>query len=135
LIKSIMQGALIFMTSFGLYYSMLTASDDAKIARSMGLAVIMFANLFLVHVNSSENDSVLLSIKNLAKDKVMLIVNISAVMLILIMLYSPISNFLKLAPLTLSQLATALLFAAVSVLWYELVKFMNRISNKKTKTI
>jgi len=97
------------------------------VARSMGLAVIMLANLFLVQVNSSDIDSVIVSIKRLSKDKVMWSVNIFTILGLLIILYTPISGFLKLAPLAAGQFFTALGLSAVSVLWYEAVKLVKRL--------
>jgi Ca2+-transporting ATPase len=68
LIKSIVQGLIIFAASFGTYYTVLAGDPvNAPVARSMGLAIIMLSNLFLVQVNSSDHDLVIKSIKHLSK--------------------------------------------------------------------
>ncbi len=129
--KSILQGLTVFAASFGSYFAVL-ANDPSKapVARSMGLAVIMLANLFLVQVNSSDHDSIFKSASLLMKDRVMWMVNLGTLALLVLILYTPLSGALKLAPLTLPLLLTALGLSAVSVLWYELIKLKNRLSLK-----
>jgi Ca2+-transporting ATPase len=127
LLKSIFQGLTIFAASFGAYYFMLSENpDNASTARAMGIAVIMIANLFLVQVNSSDIDSIFKSGRRLAKDKVMWAVNILVVLGLFLFLYTPLNVFLRLAPLTAGQILTVFSLAAVSVLWYEIVKMIKR---------
>ena len=121
--KSILQGLAVFAAAFGAYLTVLASSpENAPVARSMGLSIIMLANLFLVQVNSSDHDSVLRSARRLAKDGVMWAVNVGTLALLGVILYTPLSGVLKLAALPLPMLLTALGLAAASVLWYELVK-------------
>lgn len=127
LLKSILQGTAIFLATFGIYVHALWQSpDNGPTARSMGLAVIMLANLFLVLVNSSDYNSILRSIKILAKDKVMWAVSLITLTGLAVILYSPLQKFLKLASLSLLQVLTVFGLAAASVLWYELVKWTIR---------
>ncbi len=130
--KSILQGITVFAASFGSYFTVL-ANDpsNAPVARSMGLAVIMLANLFLVQVNSSDHDSIFKSTRLLMKDRVMWMVNLGTLALLFLILYTPLSGALKLAPLTLPLLLTALGLSAASVLWYELIKLKSRLSLKR----
>ncbi|MDR2708186.1 MAG: cation-translocating P-type ATPase, partial [Nitrososphaerota archaeon] len=129
LVKCILQGITIFAASFGLYYYMLAQNPaDAYVARSMGLAVIIIANIFLVQVNSSNTDNIFTSIKRLSKDKVMWTANILIITGLFAMIYSPLNSFLKFAPLSATQLLSVLGIAAASVLWYEIVKIIkNRL--------
>lgn len=128
--KSMIQGLTIFAASFGTYYVMLAGkAENAPVARSMGLAIIMISNLFLVQVNSSDQEFAFRSIVRLVKDKVMWAVNIFTIMGLAIILYTPINHFLKLAPLSISQLFSVLGIAAIAVLWYELVKLIKKIVN------
>jgi Ca2+-transporting ATPase len=132
LMKSVLQGLTIFIASFGTYYCTLTGNvANAPVARAMGLAVIMLANLLLVQVNSSESDYALHSFRRLAKDKVMWIVNFAILAGLGIILYSPLNSFLKLAPLSVAQLLIVLGAACASVLWYEVVKLINKLRGKK----
>ena len=66
--------------------------------------------------------------KRLARDKVMWLVNIGTLALLGLILYTPLAEHLRLAPLSLEDALTALLLAAVSVLWYEIVKLVKRLS-------
>ena len=128
LLKSIMQGLIIFGASFGTFLTVLNQNaDNAPLARAMGLAIIMLANLFLVQVNSSERDFAISSIMRLAKDKVMWIINLGTLCGLFLILYSPLNGFLKLAPLSASQLLAVLGIAFVSVMWYEIVKLIKRL--------
>lgn len=136
LIKSIMQGFAIFGASFGMYITFLNLyPDNAPLARTMGLTVILLANVLLVQVNSSETESVFKSFFYLIKDRVMWAVSLGTVAGLLLIMYTPLSKFLKLAPLSLEQFMLALLAAVVSVFWYELVKaakYLRSPSKKKS---
>lgn len=132
LMKSFLQGFAVFGASFGAYLFFLRQSPaNAPLARSMGLVVIMLANLFLVLVNSSDTDSVARSAALLTRDKVMLAVLLLTATGLILILYTPLNVFLKLFPLSADQLCLALGIAAISVLWYEIVKAVGRIKHKK----
>ena len=118
----------IFTASFGTYLTFLQQNpSNAALARTMGLSIIVLANLFLVQVNSSNSDFVGVSMVRLARDKVMWGVSAGTVAGLLLILYTPLCGFLKLAPLSASQFFFAVGIAAVSVLWYEVVKLIIRI--------
>ena len=132
LAKSVIQGLVIFAASFGAYFVTLAGNpDSASIARTMGLSIIMLANLFLVQVNSSDNDFAFYSLLRLASDKIIWAVNIATLGLLGIILNTPISGYLKLAPLSGKQFLVALGLAAASVLWYELVKIVKKLVSTK----
>lgn len=132
LIKSVLQGIVIFAAAFGTYLVYLKHSGgDAPLARTMGLTIIILANLFLVQVNSSNCDFALQSLFQLAKDKVMWAVNIVTFGGLLLILYTPLSTFLKLTPLNGTQFVMAAVLSAVSVYWYEAVKLVKKIIKKK----
>jgi len=129
--KSILQGLVIFATSFGTYFLILQQNPgNSTLARTMGLAIIMLSNLFLVQVNSSNWDFVFQSITRLAKDKVMWAITLGTIAGLLVILYTPLNSFLKLAPLSVGQFFLAVGIAAASVLWYEVVKLVNYIRNR-----
>jgi len=131
LIKSIVQGLIIFAASFGTYFYMLGGNPgNAPMARAMGLAIIMLSNLFLVQVNSSDRDFAYKSIKRLACDKIMWLTNIDTVAGLLLVLYTPINTFLKLEALSAAQFFSCLGIAAVSVFWYELVKLAKKLRRR-----
>ena len=123
LMKSVLQGLVLFASSFGTYYIILSKGIEyAAAARSMGLTIIMLANLFLVQVNSSNEDYAIQSFVRLIKDRVMWSVNLGTVIGLSLILYTPFSSILKLAPLSIQQISISVLIAVISVFWYELVK-------------
>ena len=131
LLKSILQGIAIFAASFGTYYTVLSGDPtNPSVARAMGLVIIMLSNLFLVQVNSSDRDFAVQSIVRLAKDKVMWAVNIGTLLMLAVILYSPLSGYLKLAPLSAGQFFCSSGIAAAAVLWYELVKLYHRLRKR-----
>lgn len=131
LFKSVMQGISIFAASFGTYFAVLNSNAaNAPVARTMGLGIIMVANLFLVQVNSSNRDFAIQSFFRLIKDKVMWAVNIGTLGGLLLILYTPLCTFLKLAPLSAPQLFMVFGIAGLSVLWYELVKLVKRFMRR-----
>ncbi len=127
LAKSVAQGFAIFAASFGTYLWALAGNPaNAPAARSMGLAIIMLSNLLLVQVNASEFDSILHSVRLLAKDRVMWAVNLLTLAGLALVLYTPLHEVLKLASLSGGQLLAVVGMALVSTLWYELVKAVLR---------
>ena len=134
LLMSVLKGLIVFAASFGTYYlTLLNNPDNAPAARAMGLAIVMVANLLLVLVNSSDHDSMFHSIRRLVKDKVMWLVIVSTIAGLLLILYTPLAGFLKLAPLSGMQLLLVAGIAAVSVLWFELVKSVKRLALHKSR--
>ena len=128
LLKSTFQGIIIFLASFGTYYTVLTQNpENAPTARAMGLSIILLANLLLVQINSSNTDLAIKSFFYLIKDKIMWIVSLTTIAGLLMILYTPMHSFLKLAPLTLNQFLTVVGIAVISVIWYEAVKIFDFI--------
>jgi Ca2+-transporting ATPase len=58
-------------------------------------------------------------------------INIGTILGILIILYTPLCNFLKLYPLTAEQFLLAVAVAFLSVFWYEGVKLLKWLRQKK----
>ena len=130
--KSVLQGIAVFSASFGTYFYFLQHNPgNAPLARTMGLSIVMFANLFLVLVNSSSYDFVFQSVRRLAKDRVMWAILIGTIAGLLLILYTPLSGILKLAPLTIGQFFLVTGISAASVLWYEIVKIYDHIAGSR----
>ncbi len=125
LFKSIIQGLVLFMMSFGSYYYYYQISD-VYTARSFGLTILFLGNLFLVNVNSSDKEFAITSFKKLLKDKVMWITNILTILCLVIIIYTPLNNILKLDPLTPLELLVAVIFAVISVFWIEIYKLFKK---------
>ncbi|MCI2106667.1 MAG: cation-translocating P-type ATPase [Intestinimonas sp.] len=127
LIKSVVQGLVLFASSFGAYFfSLVNSPANVPEARAMGLVILMLSNLFLVQVNSSDRDSVFCSMTRLFKDRVMWISNLGTLLMVTAILYTPLSGFLKLAPLSAGELFRAAGIAAAAVFWYEPIKLYRK---------
>lgn len=127
LFLSIIQGILIFISSFVTYYCVLK-TNGALTARCMGLLIIIISNILLVQVNSSRIDYAFQSFKKLIKDKIMWLANIIIILGIIVAVYSPLNNFLKLKSLSINQLLISVLVSFISVFWVELIKLFKKIS-------
>lgn len=131
LTKSLIQGLVLFAASFGTYYLYLKNNpDSANVARTMGLAIIMISNILLVQVNSSNTEYAYKTFKNMIKDKVMWAANGVTIAGLLIILYTPLSKFLYLSPLSIKQLLSVIGTSIVAVMWYEIVKLIKKIKTK-----
>ncbi|QAT50436.1 cation-translocating P-type ATPase [Caproiciproducens sp. NJN-50] len=132
LIKSLLQGFAVFAASFGTYFSVLQMDpqNNAPVARAMGLTVIFLSNLLLVLVNSSHTDFAFRSLARLVKDKVMWAIFAGTILGLLLILYTPLAGFLKLAPLNGPEFLTVMGISAVAVLWFELVKLGRCLKRK-----
>lgn len=131
LAKSFVQGIFIFIASFFSYYYILMSTEDITFARTMGIGIIVLGNLFLVLVNSSDYDSIFVSLKRLSKDKFMWLVPLVTFMMLLLVIYTPLNDIFGFRALSFMELIIIISLAAVSVLWYEIVKMYKR--NKYNK--
>lgn len=126
LLKSFVQGIAIFAGSFSVYYTVLLKTNNIELARTMGLGIIILANLILVFENSSDHDSIVLSIRRLVKDRVMWIVVLLTLMLMIATIYTPLREFVGFSRLTFNEMALVVVVATITTLWYEIVKFIKR---------
>ncbi|WP_434301806.1 cation-translocating P-type ATPase [Clostridium botulinum] len=132
LFKSVVQGLVIFGASFGTYFAFLNQyPNNAPLARTMGITVILLANVLLVQVNTSDSDFVVKSFIKLTKDKVMWAVNLGTIIGLIAILYTPLSGFLKLESLSLNQIIISASIAVASVIWYEFIKFGKYIKKNR----
>lgn len=124
-IKSIMQGLIIFIVAFGMYLLFLNLTPDKpEFARTVALGIIVVSNVLLIQVNLSESDFITTNIFNTLKDKVMTLSSIGTIILFFGILYTPIGDYLKLTPLTFSQIGMIVIMSLLSVIWYEIVKIL-----------
>ena len=131
LLKSVVQGLVIFAAAFAIYFIFIQRyPENAALARSMGLSIIFLANVLLVQVNSSDHEFAVTSFRRQIKDKVMWAVNAGSIAGLLVMLYTPLHGFLKLAPLSLEQLLLSAGAAVAATLWYELIKLVGYFGRK-----
>jgi Ca2+-transporting ATPase len=130
MIISMSMGLAIFAAAFGAYLFALRAASDfalaAAEARTMGLCVIVFANLLMVLTLGSETEGLLSMARRLSQDRLMWAAAGIVLASVGLLAYTPLGGALRLAPLSAWQMAAALGLAAASVLWYEAVKLGRR---------
>ncbi|WP_343686082.1 cation-translocating P-type ATPase [Chryseobacterium gleum] len=127
---SIIQGLVITAGILWLYqYSVNHGNDEAK-TRALVFTTLIFSNILLSLVNRSFYYSMLESFKN--RNVLLAGISVLVVLLLLIILYvSPVSGFFSVTALSIKELGLALLTASVSVLWFEIYKFIKRLYFKK----
>lgn len=123
LTKSVLQGLAIFVASFGMYcYYLNQYPETPSLARTVGLTILFFSNVLLVQVNSSSKEFMFRTFIRQIRDRVMWAVILGTMIGLGVMLYTPLHEFLKLAPLSPLQLLSSAGISCLAVLWYELVK-------------
>lgn len=127
---SIIQGLVITAGILWLYqYSVNHGNDEAK-TRALVFTTLIFSNILLSLVNRSFYYSMLKSFKN--RNVLLAGISVLVVLLLLIILYvSHVSEFFSVTALSIKELGLALLAASVSVLWFEIYKFIKRLYFKK----
>lgn len=128
--RSILQGMILFLASFGSYLFFMKQTGLPELARTVGVLVLLLSNLFLVQVNSSEETLAYHSIRKLAKDRVMWAVCILTIVLVIVITYTPINQLLKLVPLSLPQFLFTVILSIGCIFWYELVKLFRKKARK-----
>jgi len=130
LTKSLLQGFVIFLASFGCYYFMLRQTGSASLARAMGVTVILIANVLLVQENSSRYDFIFRSLSRLKGNMVIWLVSLGIFVLVALILYTPLAGLLKFTAPSPLQFLIAVGIAFASVLWYEFVKLYLHLRKK-----
>ena len=127
LFKSIMQGLVIFGASFGTYFVFLNKyEDNIPLARTMGMAIILLSNVLLVQVNCSDSEFAIKSFFKLIKNKVMWAATLGTIIGLMLIIYTPVCNYLKFTSLSLYELFIVIVISFVSVCWYEIVKLIKK---------
>lgn len=124
LFKSILQGLVIFASSFSTYYILL--ESDVLLARTMGLLIIIVSNFFLVQVISSEYDYAFNMVTKLLKDKLIVFINLILLVVLFVILYTPIRDIFKLTSLSIKNILLVVVISFISVFWYEIIKMIKR---------
>lgn len=124
---SIVQGLVITFGVLFVYQYAVQAGGNEEKTRAMVFTTLIFANIFLCLVNRSFVYSVFESFRN--KNNLFPTVIGVTLMLLAAILYVPVfAHFFKVTSLNSSELGVAGLVAAVSVLWFEIYKWIKRKS-------
>ncbi|MBC6489719.1 cation-translocating P-type ATPase [Flavihumibacter stibioxidans] len=125
---SIIQGlAITAGTMFTYLYSVQQGATE-DITRTMVFLALITANIFLTLVNRSFYYSIFTTAKY--RNNLVLLIIGSTILLTLLMLVIPaVTSFFGFAPLTGLQALASCLAGSISVLWFEIVKWIIRIKN------
>lgn len=125
---SIIQGLVITAgVLFAYQWAVQNGSDEAT-TRSIVFSTLIFANVFLSLVNRSFIYSMFDSFKN--KNSLFPIIIGATLLLLFAILYiPPFASFFEVNGISLQKLGVSALVAAVSVLWFEVYKWLRRMKN------
>ena len=126
---SVLQGLIISAGVLFIYQYAVQHGADETLTRSMVFSTLVISNILLSLVNRSFYYSFIESLKN--RNPLMLFVNLLTIILLVIILCVPIvADFFKVGMLNSQQLIMVIIVSAVSVLWIEIWKWVNRQFNK-----
>ncbi len=122
---SIVQGLVITAGTLFVYqYAVMNGYGEA-LTRTMVFSVLIAANIFLTLVNRSFYYSILTTLKY-RNSMVLYIILITVAILGLILYIKPLTSFFEFEALDLSQLGICVGIGFVSVIWFEIVKWIKR---------
>lgn len=130
LFTSIIQGLVITAgTLFAYQYAVYNAYNEA-LTRTMVFTVLVSANVFLTLVNRSFYFSVVNTLKY-KNNLVVLIISLTIFISGLLIYVNPLAQFFSFESLNISQLFMCIGIAFICVIWFEIVKWRNRIQYGK----
>jgi Ca2+-transporting ATPase len=120
---SIIQGLLITAGVLFVYHYAIQEGQSEETTRAMVFTTMIFANVFLCLVNRSFVYSLFESIQN--KNKLFpLVIGVTLIFLFAILYIPTFAGFFKLNSLPFPELGFAIVIAAISVLWFEVFKWI-----------
>lgn len=130
LIISIIQGLVITAALlFAYQYTVQNGGNEEK-TRAIVFTTLIFANVLLSYTNRSFYYSIFESFKN--RNFLLLGVTFATLTLLFSILFiGPLTRFFQVAPLHFNEIGFALMVAGISVLWFEIYKWLKRVRLKK----
>lgn len=127
---SIVQGLVISAGVLGLYFTYMNSGHSIEETRSVVFTTLVISNILLTFVSRSFTESLSSTIRY--KNNLALPVFVASVVFLLAINYMPwLRIIFGMAPLEQSDLLTCTAVAVVSVLWFELYKFIYRGTRRK----
>jgi Ca2+-transporting ATPase len=125
---SIIQGlAITIGVLFAYQYTVQNGGNEEK-TRAMVFSTLIFANILLSLVNRSFYYSMMESFKN-RNILFVAVIGITLILLFAILYIEPLAGFFHLNELNIVELSKAIGIASVSVLWFEIYKWIKRMKN------
>ncbi|CAM4276202.1 cation-translocating P-type ATPase [Zobellia nedashkovskayae] len=128
---SIIQGLAITLASLSVYQYAVGQGFVEDTTRTMVFMVLIVANIFLTLVNRSFYFSLFTTLKY-KNNLVGLIIGTTVALAALLLFIPPLTDFFEFNTLSVNQLLVSLFAGSISVLWYEVVKWGQRIKAKKS---
>lgn len=129
-IKSILQGFVIFLVVFGSYYYLIQRKAGLDFASTFSFTILVLANIFVVYVLQSKEYAYKNFLIDL-KDKIIVLINSVIVIVLLLLIYVPTLNqIVGMSSLNIYQLIIAILLALISTISFDLLKKKNKILSK-----
>lgn len=125
---SIIQGLAITAGTIFTYHFSVQQGATENITRTMVFLALITANIFLTLVNRSFYYSIFTTAKY-RNNLVLLIIGCTILLTILMLVIPAVTSFFGFAPLTGLQVLISCLAGSISVLWFEIVKWVIRIRN------
>jgi Ca2+-transporting ATPase len=122
---SIVQGLFITLGTLSVYQFAVAGDFNETLTRTMVFTVLITANIFLTLVNRSFTYSILTTLKY-KNDMVLFIVFFTIVLMGVILYIRPVTLFFEFETLNSSQLLTSIAIGFVSVIWFEIIKLVNK---------
>lgn len=122
---SLLQGLIITLGVLVVYQYAVYLNYSEQLIRAMVFSCLIFANIFLTLVNRSFYYSIFDTIKY--KNNMVPLIIVSTLFLLVLLLYvKPLTQFFEFESLNFFQLSVCLGIAFISVIWFEIVKFLIR---------
>lgn len=132
-IKSILQGLVIFLAFFGSYYYLIKNGATQNFATTFAFTILVLSNIFVVYVLQSNE----YAIKNFItdfKDKVIVLINLIIVIMLFLLIYLPIFNqIVGTVSLSIIQLLSSILIAAIATFSFDMFKLVKNIKQRKIR--
>lgn len=122
---SIIQGLVITAGTLFAYQYAINYGYNEALTRTMTFTVLIVANIFLTLINRSFYYSILTTMKY-KNNLVLFIISITIALVALILYVKPLTAFFEFETLNLNQLVTCISIGFLSVIWFEVIKFIKR---------
>ncbi|MGY4884802.1 MAG: cation-translocating P-type ATPase [Nanobdellota archaeon] len=130
LIYSILQGFGMLLAMTGVFYFALKYTDNNSIARAMSFSTLIFSNLLLILSSRSNSKPIYKTI--FEKNNAFWFVAIGALLFLGLAIYTPgLNDVFKFNPLTLNEILISFGVGVLSILWFEIIKYVHYIHYDK----
>ena len=121
-IKSILQGLVIFLVFFGSYYYLIKQGIKKDYATTFSFTILVLSNIFVVYVLQSNEYAIKNLITNL-KDKVIVIINSIIVIMLMLIIYLPFFHrIVGTTNLKISDLLLTIVLAIAATFIFDILK-------------